>query len=114
MDGARSRAVGVLEVVQTVREMAVAAVIATIAGFLQVLGDPNPPKLIKKKFPVPNAAGVRLSGANVRQGCSLVLVLATGDPARLQVCWQWPLQLSNSTHASSPFSMSGPFLALSD
>lgn len=43
MDGARSRAVGVLEVVQTVREMAVAAVIATIAGFLQVTAAPEPP-----------------------------------------------------------------------
>jgi hypothetical protein len=43
MDGARSRAVGVLEVVQTVREMAVAAVIATIAGFLQVSGVPASP-----------------------------------------------------------------------
>lgn len=41
MDGARSRAVGVLEVVQTVREMAVAAVIATIAGFLQVAPLPR-------------------------------------------------------------------------
>lgn len=43
MDGARSRAVGVLEVVQTVREMAVAAVIATIAGFLQVAPQPPNP-----------------------------------------------------------------------
>lgn len=36
MDGTRLRTVGVLEVVQTVHDMLVAPVIATIAGILQV------------------------------------------------------------------------------